>query len=176
MFRRRINTSIQILPYPNVDSSRLAVIEPSENSQALVRCKLRHFTFAEKPKYEALSYMWGDKSHQRTILVHGKEFLVGCATTFAWCSHWKSGLDRCNLHLSRSIPNGISQKLEVWTSVFWGVSFCKSDQFIRLRIALPILWLDLRLYILALKCSNFTFRRSHPKSKIKPFFILFLFY
>jgi hypothetical protein len=33
--------------------------------------------FGAKPKYEALSYMWGDRTTQKSIFVNGKEFLVG---------------------------------------------------------------------------------------------------
>lgn len=61
----------------NVDGIRLIVIEPNENCEAVVRCELRHVTFGERPKYEALSYMWGDESRKRAIIVDGKEFLVG---------------------------------------------------------------------------------------------------
>jgi hypothetical protein len=38
-----------------------------------------------------------------------------------------SAVDRCYPLISRLIPNKTPRKLEAWTSVFWGVSFCKSD-------------------------------------------------
>jgi hypothetical protein len=59
------------------------------------------------------------------------------------------------------------------TSVFRGVWFCANRikcSILRLRVALPIwriLYLD--LYILTLKCTNFSFRWPYPESKMKPF-------
>ena len=73
----------------------------------------------------------------------------------------------------RSILNGIPRKLEVWTSVFWEFRFASrinTSLFIRLCVALPILYLNLR--ILALKCTNFTFAgvtQVEGKSRLKLF-------
>ena len=62
---------------PTVDSTRLTAFEPAEDENDTPRCKLIHVTFGETPKYEALSYTWGDKKIKEMIFVDGKEFLVG---------------------------------------------------------------------------------------------------
>lgn len=62
---------------PNVDSIRLVVLEPAEDQSSPISCRVRHATFREKPKYEALSYTWGDDLHDHTIFIDGKMFMVG---------------------------------------------------------------------------------------------------
>src|ERR1700721_2143572 len=62
---------------PSVDCTRILEFEPAEDTDDTPHCKLIHVTFAEKPKYEALSYMWGDQTVKGAIFVDGKEFLVG---------------------------------------------------------------------------------------------------
>lgn len=62
---------------PSVDCTRLLEFVPSEDANDTLRCALIHVTFREKPKYEALSYMWGDETLKRKIIVNGKVFLVG---------------------------------------------------------------------------------------------------
>ena len=59
------------------DGIRLLTVEPAKDSEGTITCKLRDITFAEKPKYEALSYTWGDEIAKKRIYVNGKEFQVG---------------------------------------------------------------------------------------------------
>lgn len=61
----------------NVDSIRLVVLEPSKDPTRRIRCRIRHVAFREKPKYEALSYTWGDHPASEKILLDGAGFLVG---------------------------------------------------------------------------------------------------
>jgi hypothetical protein len=53
------------------------ILEPAEYWDDLVRGKLVHATFAEKPKYEALSYTWGNEAPKEIISLDGKYFTVG---------------------------------------------------------------------------------------------------
>jgi Heterokaryon incompatibility protein (HET) len=62
---------------PSVDCIRLIQLETADDPNSPVECKLIHRTFAQKPKYEALSYRWGDESVQKTIWICGMGFEVG---------------------------------------------------------------------------------------------------
>jgi hypothetical protein len=62
---------------PTVDSTRLIAFEPAEDENDTPRCKQIHVTFGETPKYETLSYTWGDEKIKEMIFVDEKEFLVG---------------------------------------------------------------------------------------------------
>jgi hypothetical protein len=42
-----------------------------------ISCTLKHVPFADRPKYEALSYCWGELPVVHEILVNGKRFKVG---------------------------------------------------------------------------------------------------
>jgi len=64
-------------PDPDADSIRLVLIEPSSSRDDPLSCKLIHVKFAEKRRYEALSYMWGDEAVKEKILLDGAEFWVG---------------------------------------------------------------------------------------------------
>lgn len=59
-----------------VDGIRLLILEPAQNSSTLINCRLIRATFAQKPKYEALSYTWGDETIRRKILIDGHDFTV----------------------------------------------------------------------------------------------------
>jgi hypothetical protein len=68
--------------YDRLDSSvngiRLVVLEPSLDPYEIARCSLKHVTFSQKPKYEALSYTWGSQTENKVnILINGKLFAVG---------------------------------------------------------------------------------------------------
>jgi hypothetical protein len=60
----------------SVDGIRLLILEPTQNSTTLINCRLIHVTFAQKPKYEALSYTWGDETTRRKISIDGKDLTV----------------------------------------------------------------------------------------------------
>ncbi|KAI4597335.1 hypothetical protein KJ359_004441 [Pestalotiopsis sp. 9143b] len=55
----------------DVDCIRLLTIEPAQDQDAPIVCRLDAFEFGEKPKYEALSYMWGSENNQASIVVNG---------------------------------------------------------------------------------------------------------
>lgn len=54
-----------------VDCIRLLSIEPAQDQDAPIICRLNAFEFGERPKYEALSYMWGSESNHSSIVVNG---------------------------------------------------------------------------------------------------------
>jgi len=64
--------------HPSMDSIRLLTLLPAKEGGA-IRCRLATLTFAQRPKYEALSYRWGSTSQHsnRLILVNGTSLLVG---------------------------------------------------------------------------------------------------
>lgn len=61
----------------NVDCTRFVKIEPTDNDKDPTVCTLLEIAFAERPKFEALSYMWGDESIKKLITLDGLEFPVG---------------------------------------------------------------------------------------------------
>jgi hypothetical protein len=61
----------------STDGIRLLTLVSANDSKAPVKCSLQHVTFAQKPKYEALSYTWGDETTRKKISIDGKEFEVG---------------------------------------------------------------------------------------------------
>ena len=60
----------------NVDCTRFVKIEPAENDEDPIVCTLVNKAFGERPKFEALSYMWGDESIEESIILDGVEFAV----------------------------------------------------------------------------------------------------
>jgi hypothetical protein len=65
---------------PSVDCIRPVILEPGPSSriyQPIIYCRLKHVPFSEKPKYEALSYTWGDESIKHRIVIDEKDFQVG---------------------------------------------------------------------------------------------------
>ncbi|KAH8598385.1 heterokaryon incompatibility protein-domain-containing protein [Bisporella sp. PMI_857] len=61
----------------SVDGIRLLVLEPAEDINSLIHCKLQHVTFSQRPKYEALSYTWGSGIVHHSIYIDGKDLKVG---------------------------------------------------------------------------------------------------
>lgn len=65
---------------PLRDCTRVVEIEPwssrTGNSEFDLRCRVRQVVFSDRPKYRALSYMWGDESRRTPILLNGKPFTV----------------------------------------------------------------------------------------------------
>ncbi|KAF2002327.1 HET-domain-containing protein [Amniculicola lignicola CBS 123094] len=67
---------------PGLDSVRLLRLLPLEgnNKAETIHCELANYklgeTGEEAPQYEALSYVWGDCSHTRRIMIHGQPFNV----------------------------------------------------------------------------------------------------
>ncbi|KAK4445144.1 heterokaryon incompatibility protein-domain-containing protein [Podospora aff. communis PSN243] len=62
---------------PEKDCTRLVAIGPSTNVAAPLRCRLTHVNFSDRPRYEALSYMWGDETKRKLIFIDEKRFYVG---------------------------------------------------------------------------------------------------
>ncbi|RYO97522.1 hypothetical protein DL766_009785 [Monosporascus sp. MC13-8B] len=60
-----------------VDCTRLVKIHPARNEDDPLTCDLIHVTFGARPKFEALSYRWGENDDPKTILVDGMKFRVG---------------------------------------------------------------------------------------------------
>ncbi|OAQ65312.1 heterokaryon incompatibility [Pochonia chlamydosporia 170] len=58
------------------DGIRLVTIDPDLNPEGLLTCRLQTTTFAQRPRYETLSYRWGDESTKETIIVDGVRFRV----------------------------------------------------------------------------------------------------
>jgi len=61
----------------SIDSMRLVELEPAQDTNSPVLCKLTHVTFGQKPKYHALSYTWGLQTTKQKIYINGAEFEVG---------------------------------------------------------------------------------------------------
>lgn len=75
------STSANIQGFPNFNydlldlsavrpSIRLAILQPGPRN-AFIRVKLGHSAFADRPKYEALSYTWGRADDVRAIELNG---------------------------------------------------------------------------------------------------------
>jgi hypothetical protein len=66
--------------YKQIDASinaiRLLIIEAYHYPNYLI-CRLQHVTVAQKPKYEAFSYTWGDETACHMITVDGQDLTVG---------------------------------------------------------------------------------------------------
>lgn len=60
----------------SADCIRVIQILPMTKECVDIRCTIRHIKFSERPKYEALSYMWGDASKTADIFVDGAAFKV----------------------------------------------------------------------------------------------------
>ncbi|GKT51448.1 heterokaryon incompatibility protein 6, OR allele [Colletotrichum spaethianum] len=59
-----------------VDSTRFIQIESAESEIAPLVCSLTNIPFGELPKFEALSYMWGDEKDQITIKLNDGLFNI----------------------------------------------------------------------------------------------------
>ncbi|KAF7893942.1 hypothetical protein EAF00_007456 [Botryotinia globosa] len=60
---------------PLVDGIRLLHLSPGNSTQQ-PRCSLKHVNFGERPKYNAVSYTWGDEADQKPIVIDDRYFLV----------------------------------------------------------------------------------------------------
>jgi hypothetical protein len=69
------------LPYPgrelDKDSTRLVEIQPAAHESEPVVCTLSEVTFGSRPKFEALSYMWGTESADEPITLNDVPLEVG---------------------------------------------------------------------------------------------------
>ncbi|KAH4079024.1 hypothetical protein HBI56_235370 [Parastagonospora nodorum] len=60
-------------PLEHWDSVRLVILHPAAQSSDPIRCSLQHARLTENPKYEAISYTWGNTSAPRSLYVGGKD-------------------------------------------------------------------------------------------------------
>jgi len=58
------------------DCTRLVTIEPSPRDVGPLRCRVRQVLFSQRPRYKALSYMWGDETDKLEIFLNDKRFKV----------------------------------------------------------------------------------------------------
>lgn len=84
------------------DCMRLVHIESAAKDDDPISCTLTDVTFGERPKYQALSYMWGDETGKLKILLNGAEFSVtrNLFDALQFLRRGPVGLDRCNIHQS----------------------------------------------------------------------------
>jgi hypothetical protein len=72
--------SSTIYSYREVDAAhqgfRIAILEPAVDFQAPICCSLIEVTVAAHPKYEAISYVWGDPNNQASISVENSSLNV----------------------------------------------------------------------------------------------------
>ena len=62
---------------PLRDCTRLLEIEPCTDTTGLdLRCQIKQVLFSDRPRYRALSYMWGDETTRFPIYLNGKWFTV----------------------------------------------------------------------------------------------------
>ncbi|KAL1877942.1 hypothetical protein Daus18300_002296 [Diaporthe australafricana] len=59
-----------------VDCTRFVEIESAVDDEANISCKHVHIPFGKRPKFVALSYVWGEGTARETILLNGAEFAV----------------------------------------------------------------------------------------------------
>ncbi|KAF7934970.1 uncharacterized protein EAE98_003015 [Botrytis deweyae] len=60
---------------PLVDGTRLLHLLPGSSTQQ-PRCSLKHVNFGGRPKYNAVSYTWGNEANQKPIVIEDRYFLV----------------------------------------------------------------------------------------------------
>ncbi|KAJ9137008.1 HET-domain-containing protein [Coniochaeta hoffmannii] len=68
-------SSFEYRPLPAADEIRTLVIQPGARHDPII-CTLQHATLSSLPKYEALSYTWGDTANQHGIVLDGQQFTV----------------------------------------------------------------------------------------------------
>lgn len=67
---------------PLRDCTRVVEIEPyatwnvRDQTAFDIRCRVKQVFFSDRPKYRALSYMWGDETVRIPIFLNGKRFTV----------------------------------------------------------------------------------------------------
>lgn len=67
--------SYQHFEYPK-EQIRLLILHPAARPEDQIRCDLQHVHLTSNLEYEALSYTWGDKSNECSILIENRTFPV----------------------------------------------------------------------------------------------------
>jgi hypothetical protein len=156
-------------------SSRLVrlLVLASGLGSSPIACKLKTYPVDRMPKYQALSYAWGDPTQEGTIIVNDRPFAVarnlleasqslrhGQALVTLWIDAICLYVDRYQRKYHRNLR--------------FGPLFSEGFRLAR-RIRILSVFVSPYLFfchdpcIFALKCTNSTFRRLYPESKIKLF-------
>jgi hypothetical protein len=62
---------------------RLLILEPATNEEDSIRCNIFHTSLHDRPRYETLSYCWGDETITAPILLHEQPIRVTTNLAFA---------------------------------------------------------------------------------------------
>jgi hypothetical protein len=73
----------------SIDCIRLIYLS-HKRLNGVISCTLKHVPFADRPKYDALSYCCGELSAKQIILINGREFEVGTNLSYA-LNHFVDG-------------------------------------------------------------------------------------
>lgn len=78
------------------DSIRVLVLHPlrKDDKESIIRCTLVHTTFLERPKYEALSYAWGNPTPTKRIFIDDVEVSIRDNLYTALCNLRLDGDER----------------------------------------------------------------------------------
>jgi len=68
-------SDISYFPLTDRAEIRLIALEPRSASEDL-QCTIKHVKLNDRPNYEALSYMWGSKGIQKSVLINSDVCLV----------------------------------------------------------------------------------------------------
>jgi hypothetical protein len=162
-------------PLFGIHSSRVLHLKSGSNADPLGGI-LETVDLEDHPQYEALSYEWGDPEKHRSILLHNNSLLRINTSLYHALQDMRYENDSKGTRTIWADAVGLyvdRYQRKYHRNLRFEPLFSKSFRFasrihvIRLRVALPILCLD--LCILALKCMNFTFRGPCPKFKMKLF-------
>jgi hypothetical protein len=147
--------------FPALDRDRPIIIDLSE------------FPLNSPIEYEALSYTWDDQKPTRDITCNEKSLCVteNVFQALRQLGGWKARrrvlwIDAICLYVDQ-YQRRCHKNLRFRPLFFGGFVLQVGSTFIRLHTALPILYLD--RCILTFKCTNLTFRRYYPESKVKLF-------
>lgn len=62
---------------------RLVILQPYDETDERIKCTTVNAKISDKPKFQALSYAWGDSQNADLILLNGQEFRVGLSLWWA---------------------------------------------------------------------------------------------
>jgi hypothetical protein len=71
-----LSTTRLVILYPPSSSSSPSPSSSSSSTHDTIRCNIQQVNLNDKPKYAALSYLWGTQDLVVPILVNGKKFMV----------------------------------------------------------------------------------------------------
>jgi hypothetical protein len=73
-----LNTKAAAKIYPPLKAEEIRVVKlhPADDLRNDLHCSLETVKLSQKPQYEALSYVWGNQSNPKTIVLDGYDFKV----------------------------------------------------------------------------------------------------